>query len=136
MIMQNQVGVETKSKTGCCIDFMQSNSPIEWVLQRVIIWHSPHSKLPLSLSLFLSLSPNLTINGDNCFILDLFYESFVYMHAYAHRGQKRVLDLLEPELQNVIHYMGTENQAHIVCKGNKCSKPLSQLSSPTKFNIT
>lgn len=48
----------------------------------------------------------------------------------VYKGQKMVSGPLELELWSIVsHHVGTWKQTHIVCK-NKCSYPLSYLSSP------
>jgi hypothetical protein len=48
----------------------------------------------------------------------------------ACRGQNKVSDILELELQMVVsHHVGAEAQTQVLYKSNKCSKLLSHLSS-------
>jgi hypothetical protein len=49
----------------------------------------------------------------------------------VHRGQKRALEPLGVELQMVVsHHVGAESGTQVLCRSNKCFKPLSHLSIP------
>ena len=55
----------------------------------------------------------------------------------ACRGQKRVLDHLELELQRVVnHHVDAGNQTQFLCKSNKCSSLLSHLNRSLMFSFS
>lgn len=76
---------------------------------------------PLSWFWFLSFA-SFVVTGIRVYLFYMYKcLGCVYVHGNT-RSQKRVLDLLELELQMVVsHYIGTTNKTQVLCENSKCS---------------